>query len=134
MTTETGKQKYQTNVNAADYSKGVNATTVSPGQKAAAQKTKMQNNTVAAEADMLKGLQDTPLEDWQTPYIAAIPHMQEKTIAAVNNGSWNADKILQAGNNASAAAGKLPKMTMNDSWNRYKAAQDAIITAHGGKV
>ncbi|DAZ85543.1 TPA_asm: hypothetical protein [Altiarchaeum virus] len=123
-------KKYKENINQNSYEKGVNAVTINPMAQAAKEKTKFEKNTLAAESTLIKNLSKVSLGEWQTATAKSFDKLQEKVNKAVDSGKWNAAKVLEAGKAAHEAVKNMPKGTLNQSYDRYIAAQNTIINKY----
>jgi len=104
--------------------------TKSPAQQAVAQKDAFTKNTIAGKEALMKNLSKVSVEEWKAKTIAGFDKLQTKVVRAVETGKWNAAKTLTAGKNAHAAVANMKKGTLNDSYERYLAAQKAVVAVY----
>lgn len=119
-------KKYQKKISEEKFKKGVNAVTKNPATAALEQKDRFVKNTIAQKDRMIKNLEKVSLLVWKERTKEAFDKMQEKVIRSVDEGKWNAAKVLNAAKAARDAAAKLPRGTLEQSYERYIAAQKAI--------
>lgn len=122
-------RRYQAGIDEEKFKKGVNAVTKNPAAQAVEQKERFSKNTLAGKDELIKHLQKTTLSEWKEATKKAFFKMQEKCIRAVETGKWNATKVHSAAKKAADAVKDKKKGTLEDSYIRYIAAQNAIKEA-----
>ena len=130
VTKEMAVGKYKDKISSDSFNKGVSAVTKSPAQQAVAQKDAFTKNTIAGKEVLIKNLSKVTVEEWKAKTIAGFDKLQAKVVRAVETGKWNAAKTLTAGKNAHAAVANMKKGTLSDSYERYLAAQKAVVAVY----
>ncbi len=132
-TTEIATKNYENGIDKKSFEKGVNAVKISPMAEAIKQKDRFEKNTLAKETELIKALEKVDKIKMQDSAIAAFSKLESKVIEAVTSGKWNANNVLGAARAAHNITLNMPIGTYKQSYERHKAAQDAIKKFYGKK-
>lgn len=121
---QTATQKWVTNLGAAtdQMTRGAQAVTVAPGQKAAAAADKWLQKLNASKPKFIANVQAVSLQSWQNSYInIGIPRVSQGAQAKQAKFQAFMSDFLPYLSNGVAQIDKMPNVTLQDGINRATA-------------
>ena len=130
---QTAGENYQQGISEEKYVKGVQAVKTAPGQKAAQNKQKMLDKTVAGKQKLLNSLGKATIGEWQSGMNDSLSKLQQKANRAADTGKYPSQKILDAAKSARSAVAGMPNNNYNEAYAKMKKSNETIASAWGVK-